>query len=97
MANEGHTSLQVLETRVRQLILAYHELETERDNLRLTLERRERALEEAQQAMAELERKYTNLKIAKMIEISDNDLKTAKSRLAKLVRDIDKCIALINV
>ena len=51
MANEGHTSLQVLETRVRQLILAYHELEKERDNLRLTLERRERALEEAQQEM----------------------------------------------
>ena len=32
-----------------------------------------------------------------MIELNDSDLKDAKQRLAKLVRDVDKCIALLNV
>ena len=32
-----------------------------------------------------------------MIDISSEDMKNAKSRLSKLVREVDKCIALLNV
>jgi hypothetical protein len=34
--------------------------------------------------------------MAKMMEISDGDLEGAKERLAKLIRDVNRCIALLS-
>ena len=34
--------------------------------------------------------------MAKMIEISDRDLEGAQKRLAKLIRDVNKCITLLS-
>ena len=39
---------------------------------------------------------YESLKMAKMIEISDGELDTAKKRLSKLIRDVNKCITLLS-
>jgi hypothetical protein len=39
---------------------------------------------------------YSNLKLAKMIEVSDSEMKNAKQRLSKLVRDVNKCIGLLS-
>ena len=47
--------------------------------------------------MGRLQSDYANLKIAKMLDICSNDIENAKSRLSKLVREVDKCIALLNV
>ena len=51
---------------------------------------------ELSQLNSELQKQYDNLKLAKIISVSDSDLDNAKKRLAKLVRDVDKCIALLN-
>lgn len=42
------------------------------------------------------DRDYQSLKMARMIEISDGDLQGAKDRLAKLIRDVNKCIAILS-
>ena len=34
--------------------------------------------------------------MAKMIEITDADMELARKRLSKLIRDVDKCITLLN-
>jgi hypothetical protein len=34
--------------------------------------------------------------MAKMIEITDGDLEDAKARVAKMIRDVNKCIALLS-
>lgn len=34
--------------------------------------------------------------MAKMIEISNGDMENAKSKLSKLIRDVNKCIALLR-
>ena len=39
---------------------------------------------------------YESLKMAKMIEISDGELDSAKKRLSKLIRDVNKCITLLS-
>ena len=44
----------------------------------------------------ELEVKFTNLKMARTISLYDKDIKDAKQRLTSLVREVDKCIALLN-
>ena len=44
----------------------------------------------------ELENNYTNLKTATTISLNGSDVKETKLRLSKLVREVDKCIALLN-
>jgi hypothetical protein len=39
---------------------------------------------------------YDMLKMAKMVEITDGDMESAKARLAKLIRDVNKCITLLS-
>ena len=43
-----------------------------------------------------LEENYNNLKQARIISIKDSDVSATKQRLSKLVREIDKCLALLN-
>lgn len=97
MTKEEEILLRKFETRVRQMILQYKELEAENRELCELVDQKERELEQAKAETETVRRDYANLKLAKMIEIGDNDLKNAKTRLSKLVRDVDKCIALLNV
>lgn len=97
MTKEEEILLRKFETRVRQMILQYKELEAENHELYELVDQKEKELEQAKAETEAVRRDYANLKLAKMIEIGDNDLKNAKTRLSKLVRDVDKCIALLNV
>ena len=97
MTKEEEKSLHTFETRVRQLILAYQELKAENAELWTMVEKKEGELEAMKAEVNLHKQNYANLKLAKMIEVNDSELKDAKQRLAKLVRDVDKCIALLNV
>jgi phage shock protein A len=44
----------------------------------------------------EINNKYDTLKIAKSMMVSGDDKHDAKIRVNKMVREIDKCIALLN-
>ena len=50
-----------------------------------------------QQLVAEAQHRYNLLKTARMIEVSGDDVKESRARLSKLIREVDKCIALLNV
>ncbi len=43
-----------------------------------------------------LEKKYESLKLAKVIAASSTDAHDAKIKLNRIVREIDKCISLLN-
>lgn len=90
MTPEEETILKRFETRTRQLILQYQELKRENELLRQRVDTLNRELENTK-------RDYSNLKVARMIDISDQDMKDAKGRLSKLIREIDKCIALLKI
>lgn len=97
MTKEEDQNLQVLQTRVRQLILAYKEQQRQNDRLekelRLCKEQLQQAEESRQQAVAQ----YDNLKAAKILEVSGEDVKATRARLAKLIKLVDKSIARLNV
>lgn len=97
MTIEEEQNLQVLQTRVRQLILAYKEQQRQNDRLekelRLCKEQLQQAEESRQQAVAQ----YDNLKAAKILEVSGEDVKATRARLAKLIKLVDKSIARLNV
>ena len=60
-------------------------------------------VEESEKNVAQLREKleqqqsdYQSLKMAKMIEITDGNLADAKERLSRLIRDVNKCIAILS-
>ena len=48
-------------------------------------------------ANARLSAEYENLKIARVLSLTDNDKQKAKQKINKIVREIDRCIAQLNV
>lgn len=97
MTAEEEKLMRILEARITQLILDFKDLESKNAMLAEQLQKTEAELIELRVEQEELKAAYESLKIAKMIEISDTDMKNAKSRLSKLVREVNKCIALLNV
>ena len=70
-----------------------HEKCTVKSNFSLKKNEEVRRLENSRK---ELEVMYTNLKMARTISIHDKDINDTKQRLSRLVREVDKCIALLN-
>ena len=93
-ANEK--TLATFETRLRQLILRFQELKKENMELYTTVEKNEKTVKELQQKLNQQQTDYDTLKMAKMLEITDGNLQDAKDRLARLIRDVNKCIAILS-
>lgn len=96
MAVEEDKLVHTLETRIRQLILQYKQLQAENESLYEMVDERDARIGALTQETETLKADYANLKLAKMLEIGDGDMKDARSRFSKLVRDVDKCIALLK-
>lgn len=90
MTPEEENILKRFETRTRQLIFQYQEIKNENELLHEKVTSLNNELER-------IKKDYANLKMAKMIDISDHDMKDAKGRLSRLIREIDKCIALLKI
>lgn len=88
--------LRDFETRVRQMLLRFQQLKKENDDLYAMIEQNERELNNLRDKLEQKSHDYDSLKMAKMIEISDGDLQGAKDRLSKLIREVNKCIAILS-
>ena len=84
------------ETRMRQMILRFQELKKENESLHAMISKNEQDIKQLQAQMEQGQNDYNSLKMAKMIEITDGDLDGAKERLSKLIRDVNKCIAILS-
>lgn len=93
-ANER--TLATFETRLRQMILRFQELKKENKELYATIQNDEKTMAELRQKLEQKQYDYDSLKMAKMIEITDGNLDDAKERLSKLIRDVNKCIAVLS-
>ena len=82
-ANEK--TLATFETRLRQMLLRFQELKKENGTVA-----------QLQEQLNQKQSDYDSLKMAKMIEITDGNLDGAKERLSKLIREVNKCIAILS-
>ena len=96
MTEEEKKLLKTFETQLRHLMYLHDELKRENAGLRKLLENEKLKNEKVQAQYDELEVNYTNLKTATAISLNGSDVKETKLRLSKLVREVDKCIALLN-
>ncbi len=74
----------------------FDELKQENADLKLLLSKKDEEIKQLEQSRKELEAQYTDLKMARTISLYDKDIKDTKQRLSSLVREVDKCIALLN-
>ena len=83
-------------TRVRQMILKFDEVKKENEELYAMVDERDAQIKVLQDKLAQAQHDYDSLKMAKMMTISDADLEGAQKRIAKLIRDVNKCITLLS-
>lgn len=85
-----------LKARIQQLISAY---ETERENrkrLETELEKSQIQNESYRKQIIELERTIDNLKLADAFKTGGSDNTEARKKIDRLIREIDKCITLME-
>ncbi len=94
--NANEKILNTFATRVRQMILQCEALKKENDELYALVDQREQEIKQLQGELSQAEADYNSLKMAKMLEVTDGDMETAQKRVAKLIRDVNKCITLLS-
>jgi predicted nucleic acid-binding Zn-ribbon protein len=93
-ANEK--TIKTFETRLRQMILRFQELKKENKDLCAEVENGKKDIAALRAKLEQQQNDYDSLKMARMIEITDGNLDGAKDRLSKLIRDVNKCIAILS-
>ena len=83
-------------TRVRQMILKFEDIKHENAELYAMVDERDAKIKELQEKLTQAKHDYDSLKMAKMMTISDSDMETTQKRIAKLIRDVNKCITLLS-
>ena len=96
MKEDDKKRLNTFEGKLKHLIFLYEEQKNENVSLRQLISEKEAEIERIENSRKELEAQYTSLKMARIISVQDNELRDTKQRLARLVREVEKCIALLN-
>lgn len=94
--NPKEKVIATFESRLRQLLLRFQELKKENEELYGIVTKNELDINDLKARLEQTERDYNSLKMARMLEITDGDLDGAKARLAHLIRDVNKCIAVLS-
>ena len=96
MTDEEKRQLKIFDGKIRQLISNYQVMKKEIGDLYIEVDRKDEEIARLKAELRQSQSDYSNLKLAKMIEISDSELKVAKQRISKLVREVNKCIGLLS-
>lgn len=96
MTSDEQKRIRSFEARVRQLLLQYQNLQEETNRLQATIDQKDNEIAKLNSQLKSIDENYQHLKMAKFIEISDGDIKSAKQRMTRLVREVNRCIGLLN-
>ena len=94
--NHQEEIINQLKGKVREIIDGYDKLKL--DNDRLTKENKglNEIVKSKQREIQNFEKKFDTLKVAKTVVMSTEDKHEARLKVNRIVREIDKCIALLN-
>ena len=96
MTPEERQSIKKFEARVRNILVQYSVLKQENTDLYTELEKKDEEIRLLKEELSRSKNEYNNLKLAKMIEITDSDIKESKMKITRLVREINKCISILS-
>jgi predicted nucleic acid-binding Zn-ribbon protein len=96
MSGQGYEELKLLNRRIDELINNYNNLTVENENLKTGNDALKEMLQERETEMKELEKKYDRIKLTGALLGDGENTIEAKRKITELVREIDKCIALLD-
>ena len=96
MTQKEKDLLEQVRTRVQQLVLQDQRLKSRNASLQQQLQQRDERISDLESELKEDRASYANLKIAKTMELTEEDSRAAHRRLTNLVRQVDECIALLK-
>ncbi|NQU87383.1 MAG: hypothetical protein HQ541_16640 [Mariniphaga sp.] len=96
MTGDDLLLIKEFKSRIADLLAQYELLETKNSQLNDSVLELKKKIEVLEMEKSELGKKYENLRLAKFFESGYEDNQMAKLKVNKLLREIDKCIALLN-
>ena len=94
MTNTG-SIISGIDTKLRKLIVKHQELREKIENYQEEIRALNKVSEAQKKTIRELEEKVKTIKLTKTLETKEG-AGEAKARINELVREIDKCIGLLN-
>lgn len=96
MSLKGYEELSVLNRKLDDLLTRYENLKEENREFRIENERLKGMILENEGKIKELEKKYDRVKLSGALLGGGENAVEAKRKINELVREIDRCVALIN-
>lgn len=96
MSGQGYDELIILNRKIDELINRYSSLKSEIADLKNGNEVLKAMLQERDEKIKELEIKYERVKLSGALLGDGGNAPEAKKKITELVREIDKCVALLN-
>lgn len=96
MENNYQSIIESLKGKIEVIISGYEQARADNYQLKRELEACKEELEINKNKTAELEDKIDKLQLADAFKVSSTDGKEAKRKIGKIIKEIDKCIALLN-
>ena len=96
MSGQGYEELVVLNRKLDELLTRYSNLQTETKSLKQGNEALRKMLQDRDERIKDLETKYERVKLTGALLGEGENAPEAKKKITELVREIDKCVALLN-
>jgi predicted nuclease with TOPRIM domain len=96
MSGQGYDELIFLNRKLDELLNRYSNLKAEVTDLKNGNEVLKAMLQEREDKIKELEIKYERVKLSGALLGDGGNAPEAKKKITELVREIDKCVALLN-
>jgi predicted nucleic acid-binding Zn-ribbon protein len=96
MSGQGYEELIILNRKLDELLDRYDKLKREVDDLRKGNMALRTVLQEKEEKITELETKYERIKLTGALLGGGENANEARRKITDLVREIDRCVALLN-
>ena len=96
MTGRGYEELAILNRKLDDLLTRYADIRAELERLRAGNEELKAAIHEKDGRIQELETKYERVKLSGALLGEGENAAEAKRKINELVREIDRCVALLN-
>jgi chromosome segregation ATPase len=96
MSGQGYEELIVLNRKLDELLNKYSYLKAEAEELRKGNDAMKHKLQSRDERIKELETKYDRVKLTGALLGEGENAVEAKKKITDLVREIDRCVALLN-
>jgi predicted nuclease with TOPRIM domain len=96
MTEESLLLVSELKDKVQLVFRAYEELKKNNEDLLGEIEFLKNKIRLLEEEKGILGTKYEHLKMARAVEAGSGDSQAARNKMNRLMREIDKCVALLN-